>query len=156
MTTLYQWAARHAVPLAAIKELERILGTEPPLVIAATGLSEAAIQQNVRLEASRIGARLWRNNVGAFTDEYGNFIRYGLANESAQVNKVIKSSDLIGIKPVLITPDMVGHVIGQFLSREVKAGDWKYSGSEHEVAQLAWINLITSLGGDAKFTNGGL
>jgi hypothetical protein len=156
MTTLYQWAARHGVTLEAIKELERVLGTEPPLVIAATGLSEAAIQQNVRLEASRIGARLWRNNVGGYKDEYGNFIRYGLANESAQVNKVMKSSDLIGIKPVLVTPAMVGHTIGQFLSREVKAGDWTYSGSEHEVAQLAWINLITSLGGDAKFTNGGL
>lgn len=156
MTTLYQWAARHGVTLEAIKELERVLGVEPPLVIATTGLSEAAVQQNVRFEASRIGARLWRNNVGAYKDEYDNFIRYGLANESAQVNKVMKSSDLIGIKPVLITPEMVGHTIGQFLSREVKAGDWKYSGSDHEVAQLAWINLITSLGGDAKFTNGGL
>jgi hypothetical protein len=151
---LYKWAQRHGVSLAAIKELERLYGVEPDPEVPATGLSEAAVQQNLRLEASRKGVRLWRNNVGAGALEDGSFIRWGLANESSQVNKVIKSGDLIGIRPLLITPQMVGHIVGQFVSREAKPGDWRYAGTDREVAQLAWINLIISLGGDAAFATG--
>jgi hypothetical protein len=152
--TLYKWAQRHGVSLAAIKELERLYGVEPDPIIPATGLSEAAVQQNLRLEASRKGVRLWRNNVGGGELADGSFIRWGLANESSQVNKVIKSGDLIGIRPLTVTPQMVGHVVGQFVSREAKPGDWKYSATEREVAQLTWINLIISLGGDAAFATG--
>jgi hypothetical protein len=83
----------------------------------------------------------------------GGFLRYGLANESSAVNKQVKSADLIGIRPVKITPSMIGMTIGQFMSREVKAGNWKWSGSEREMAQLRWAELILSLGGDACFAN---
>ena len=117
------------------------------------GESEAYIQSLVRLEASRKGARLWRNNVGAAVMQDGSFVRYGLANDSKAVNNAIKSADLIGIKPVLITLDLVGCTIGQFVSREIKASDWKYRGTDRERAQLAWALFILSLGGDAAFTN---
>lgn len=116
--------------------------------------SESAIQSLLRLEASQKGCRLWRNNVGALYTKEGNFIRYGLANESSAINKVIKSADLIGIRPIKITPDMIGKTIGQFLSREIKKPNWKYTGNSREQAQLAWINLINSLGGDACFATG--
>jgi hypothetical protein len=119
-----------------------------------TGLSEAAVQNNVRLEAGRKGVRLFRNNVGATYDKEGNFIRYGLANESSQMNKAIKSSDLIGIRPILVTPQMVGYRVGVFVAREVKRGDWRYAGDPAEQAQLNFIQLITSLGGDAAFATG--
>jgi hypothetical protein len=153
--TLYKWAQRHGVSIGAIKELETLFGIEEPVGHIATGLSEAAVQQNLRLEASRKGVRLFRNNVGAFHDpDTGSFVRYGLANESAQVNAVIKSGDLIGIRPVLIEPHHFGTIIGQFVSREAKPGDWRYSATDREVAQLAWITLITSMGGDAKFATG--
>lgn len=117
-------------------------------------MSEATAQNLVRLAASRAGCRLWRNNVGAGYLTDGTFVRFGLANESAAVNKHIKSADLVGIRPVLITPDHVGQTIGQFLSREVKRPGWRYAGTAHERAQLAWAELVRSLGGDAAFTTG--
>lgn len=151
---LYQWAQRHGIPMTAIKELESLYGVIDRPGAVMTGLSEAAVQNNLRLEGARKGVRLFRNNVGACYDEDRNFIRYGLANESTQVNKVIKSGDLIGIRPLLVTPQMVGHIVGQFVSREAKPGDWRFGNTEREQAQLRWIQLITSLGGDASFATG--
>jgi hypothetical protein len=116
--------------------------------------SEAGILSDIRLEASEKGARLWRNNVGATYTQSGNFIRYGLANDSSQLNAVIKSADLIGIRPILITQEHVGMIIGQFISREVKKPGWRYSNTDRERAQSAWAELILSLGGDACFTTG--
>lgn len=116
--------------------------------------TEKDIQTLVRLEASRNGLRLWRNNVGAVYTQDGSFLRYGLANESRRMNDSVKSSDLIGIRPVLITQAHVGSVIGQFVAREVKATAWRYTGTKREKAQLAFLNLVIALGGDAAFANG--
>lgn len=149
--TLTQWAARHGVSAEALAELTGIV-TDPQS--APTGQSEAAVQQLVRLEASRLGMRLFRNNVGACKDDTGRVIRYGLCNDSAQMNKAVKSSDLIGIRPVIITLDMVGHTIGQFVAREVKRPGWSYRGTDREVAQQAFGQLVLKLGGDFKFCTG--
>ncbi len=113
--------------------------------------SEAGILSDIRLEASEKGARLWRNNVGATYASNGQFIRYGLANDSANLNKAIKSADLIGIRPVLITAEHVGMIIGQFISREIKKPGWSYRHTDREQAQSNWAELIISLGGDACF-----
>lgn len=149
------WALRWGVSAQALQELQTfVLGLDgTPDSVA--GMSEAGVQSRVRLEASKAGCRLWRNNVGAGYAEDGRFMRWGLANDSSQVNAVIKSADLIGIRPRIIQPQDVGKLIGQFLSREVKAGGWRYSGTPREVAQLAWANIINSLGGDASFATGG-
>jgi len=150
---LYPWAIKWGVSVEAIEELRRLLGaidTNPP---HKAGESEGAIQNRIRLEASQKGLRLFRNNVGACMDENGNFIRYGLANDSKKMNDLIKSSDLIGLRPLLIQQDHVGRIIGQFVAREVKAANWSYSGTAREEAQLRFLELVTSLGGDAAFTN---
>jgi len=115
--------------------------------------SEAAIQREIRLESARRGWRLWRNNNGACRDENGRLIRYGLANDSAKMNNVIKSSDLIGITPVTITPDMVGQTVGVFTSIEVKREGWCYTGKGREAAQKKWIDLVVSLGGHGGFVS---
>lgn len=148
-----EWAARWGVPAAALADLRSIV-LSADATGAVDGASEAAAQARVRLEASRKGGRLWRNNVGAGYAEDGSFLRWGLANDSAQVNKVIKSGDLIGLRPVLIRPEHVGLVLGQFVSREMKAPGWRYRGTEREVAQLNWANVINTLGGDARFATG--
>jgi hypothetical protein len=112
------------------------------------------LQADVRYEAAKHGVSLWRNNVGALVDERGVPVRYGLANDSAALNKRVKSGDLIGIRPVTIEQRHVGRVLGQFVSREVKAANWSWSGNDRELAQLRWAELIVSLGGDAAFVNG--
>lgn len=108
----------------------------------------------VRLEAPRYGVWLGRNNVGALLDKRGVPVRYGLANESKQMNEVMKSGDLIGIRAVLIQPWHVGTTIGQFVSRECKRPGWTYRGDAHETAQANWAALVTKYGGDAKFATG--
>nr|WP_297388188.1 hypothetical protein [uncultured Roseateles sp.] len=134
-------------------DLQRQLGMEGT-AHDVPGESEAATSVRVRLEASQKGMRLWRNNVGVLQDETGRPVRYGLANDSPAVNKHIKSADLIGIRPVLIQPQHVGLVLGQFVSREMKEGGWQYKGTEREEAQLRWAQLVASLGGDAAFATG--
>ncbi len=116
--------------------------------------SEAEVQSGVRLEAAQKGIRLWRNNSGAGKLENGNFIRWGLCNESAAVNSRMKSADLIGIRAVKITPDMVGRVVGIFVARECKPEGWTYSGDDTEEAQLRFLHLIRDMGGDAGFATG--
>jgi len=152
---LHDWAIRHNIPNAAIQDLAQQIGMAHPEAAAMPGASEAAVQTQVRLQASQAGSRLWRNNVGATYTKDGAFLRYGLANDSSQMNSRLKSSDLIGIKPVLIGPEHTGRTIGQFVAREVKRGDWKYAGTKREVAQLAFLTMVSSLGGDANFTTGG-
>jgi len=155
MTNITQWAIRHGITPAAMGELYQLLGTDEDIPRVTDGKqSEAGVQQDIRLEASKAGCRLWRNNVGALKDERGVPVRYGLCNESKEMNKRIKSSDLIGIRPVLITPEMVGHRIGQFLAREIKEPGWKYTGKGREEAQLKFGQLVISLGGDFAFANG--
>lgn len=155
MNTLQTWAARWGIPQAALDDLRVDLtrladgGLE-----TVAGESEAAVQTKVRIEASRAGVRLFRNNVGAGYLQDGSFIRWGLANDSAQMNAIVKSGDLVGIRPRVIGFDDVGKTIGQFVSREVKHGGWKWAGTEREVAQASWANLVNSLGGDACFASG--
>ena len=120
-------------------------------------MTEDDAKKVILLKASKLGWRLWRNNVGVLKDERGVPIRFGLANTSKAVNGELKSGDLIGIRPVLITPDMVGKVIGQFVSRECKESHWKYNPRDtRDVAQGRWAALVNSLGGDAKVTVGDL
>lgn len=153
---VYQWAARHHVSAQALYELQAIFGMQgghelPPEV---KGTSEAAVQAAVRLEAARKGVRLFRNNVGALIDSRGVPVRYGLANDSKQLNESIKSADLIGWRPLVIKPHHVGQCVAQFVSRECKRPNWHYTGGDRETAQLAWAQLVVSGGGDAAFCTG--
>lgn len=116
-------------------------------------LLESVIQSLVVQEAALKGCILWRNNVGCLIDKNGRPVRYGLNNISKKANDEYKSSDLIGIKKVTITQDMVGKTIGVFMAREVKRQGWKYKGTEAEKAQKRFIDLVNELGGDACFVN---
>lgn len=150
--TLLEWQRKHGITAEALADLVTMVGLDVPH--SAKDTPEARVQDEARLLASKMGWRLFRNNVGVLKDERGVPVRYGICNDSPAMNKRIKSSDLIGIRPVVITPDMVGSTIGQFVAREVKKAGWKYKGTEHEEAQLAFGTLIIGLGGDFKFWNG--
>ena len=151
---LSAWALRHHVGNDALADLRREIEGNVKNTESAIQLSEAGVSSRVRLEASQRGMHLFRNNVGAGYMQDGSFLRFGLANDSAPLNKRLKSADLIGIRAVLVTPAMVGTHLGQFVSRECKESGWHYTGTEREVAQSTWAMLINSLGGDASFCTG--
>lgn len=161
----YEWAMRH--PQAAA-ELNEVFKAADPSDKVPEGASEARTQQQARLDIAHAGAMSWRNNVGAtpakmeyncarcgFHGEVSQRpVRYGLANDSAQMNSTIKSSDLILAIPRVITPAMVGTTIAQFGAVECKAHGWQFTGKGREGAQQAWLALIESIGGYARFSTG--
>lgn len=148
--TIYEWAQRWNIPQQAFEEFLNIVA---PLNNSnhLDKIDEVAIQNAVRIEATKKDARLWKNTSGAAYTQTGNFIRFGLGNDSEKINKVLKSSDLIGIRKIKITHAHVGEYLGQFICREIKNSKWKYSDTQHEQAQLNWINFINAMGGDACF-----
>lgn len=110
--------------------------------------SEKRIEQEITLECSQVGSTVFKNQVG--TAYRGRMIvkngvrmildpvlvRYGLDKGS---------SDLIGIRPMVITQDMVGKTFGQFLSIEVKKD--KTKGYKATKEQKDWIAFINGNGG---------
>jgi len=93
--------------------------------------AETAIQNRIWKAAARRGWTLFRNNVGVavFPD---SVVRYGLCPGSA---------DLVGIRPVTITADMVGTVVGQFVAVEVKTSRGNVSPE-----QKKWLERMKELG----------
>ena len=74
--------------------------------------------------------------MGTLVDSRGIPVRFGLAKGSG---------DLIGIKQIVITQEMVGSTIGQFWSVEVKTKKGKPT-----QFQLDWQNMVNKLGGYAE------
>lgn len=96
-------------------------------------VKEKPILDEIMLAAPKLGARLFRNNVGMLEDRNGQKVRYGLC---------VGSSDLIGWKQVTITPEMVGKTVAVFLAVEVKTG--KMLPTE---AQNAFTEAVSKSGG---------
>jgi hypothetical protein len=103
-------------------------------------MREQSIMQRVQLEASRKGWRVFRNNVGCLMDQRGVPVRYGL---------MVGSGDLIGWRPVTITPEMVGQTLAQFVSLEVKGPRGVVS-----EAQQRWAGMVERAGGLALVVRG--
>ena len=99
----------------------------------ASSPSEHEIQQRIRLACGRGAVRLWRNNTGALVDQQGRFVRFGLCKGS---------SDLIGLRSVVVTPEMVGQRIAQFVALEIKTDCGTVSPE-----QRAFLRLVQQLGG---------
>ena len=151
--SMAKWCVRWGLPAQAMNELQAVLH-EPTVVKSpkrARPLSEAAVLQRVRMDAPHKGIYTWRNNMVVAKDESGRQVRGGLANDSREMNEVLKSADLIGVEKYTVKPSDVGRLLGLFWSIECKPSDWTYSGGAHERAQLEWAKLIGSLGGRAIF-----
>ncbi len=99
----------------------------------ASSPSEHEIQQRIRLACGRGAVRLWRNNTGALVDQQGRFVRFGLCKGS---------SDLIGLRSLEVTPEMVGRRLAQFVALEIKTESGTVS-----TEQRAFLRLVQQLGG---------
>lgn len=93
---------------------------------------ERPIQSEIQLAATGPDSRLWRNNVGALKDRTGRLVCYGLCPGS---------SDLIGYRSVVITPEMVGQRVAVFAAVEVK------DQGQPTDQQEAFIRLVQDAGG---------
>ena len=149
---LLEWQRKHGITAEALADLVTMVGLDVPRSTKDT--PEARVQDAIRLCASKNGAILWRNTVGALKDENGRLIRYGLCNDTKKLNENIKSSDLIGITPVMITDEMVGSLVGVFTAVEVKKSDWKFLQSDKRAcAQLKFGQIVIAKGGIFTFAN---
>lgn len=153
MNTIDTWAQRWRIPDQAIAELKALFVAMVPFTVPAGAVknTEAGAQQAIRLAAPGHGVSLWRNNNGAVTTHDGRMVRFGLGNDSAVMNKIVKSSDLIGITPVIITAEYLGRTLGIFTSIEVKRPGWTWKDTKREQAQLKWLEHIRGKGGIGKF-----
>jgi hypothetical protein len=116
---------------------------------------ESTVEQEISIRAKYFNCTLMRNNSGAFKDNDGRVVFFGLGNTSAKRNREIKSSDRIGFTEVIVTPEMVGKKIAVFTAIEVKKESWNPDKKldEHEIAQNNFLQFITSRGGIAGFVN---
>lgn len=115
--------------------------------------AEAIVQDEIQMDAPKIGVNFLRNNSGVLRDATGRPVRFGLGNVSERVNKLFRSSDLIGIATVTITPDMVGKKIGVFVAAEIKEEGWTPPKrlDDRLVGQANFINWVQERGGFASF-----
>ncbi len=103
---------------------------------------ETNLQNNILIHASKLpGLTLFRNVVGEFrTQQGGGYVKTGLCPGS---------SDLIGYRTVVITPDMVGEKIAQFVAVEVKTPK---KGSRESEKQFLFRQRVSERGGLAVVT----
>lgn len=117
-------------------------------------MKESATASHIRLAAAQNGVHLWRNNSGAFQNDTGRWVRFGLGNDSKKISDVIKSSDFIGGTPVVVTPDMVGQTVLILTAVETKPSGWKLIPSDSRgLAQQNFHDIIKKLGGYAGFAS---
>lgn len=111
---------------------------------------ESTVASHIVLDAAQGGEWLMRNNSGGFYDDTGRFVRYGLGSFLPQHG--CKSSDYVGIQSLVVTPEMVGQVIGVFVAIETKPEGWHFNNNDkHCLAQKKFIDMVNAAGGRAGF-----
>ena len=86
-------------------------------------MKESELMRQIQLEASKLGARLLRNNVGMLKDRRGTYVRYGLGSGSS---------------------DLIGWYKGRFLAVEVKIDNEEPT--EEQENFLDQVNLAGGIG----------
>ena len=112
---------------------------------------ETNISKRIQKATSKLGARLFRQNVGgAWVGKVTRVSQTSVLIENArpiQMGLITGSSDLIGWYPVVITPEMVGRKVAVFTAMEVK--------TPHGIAspeQKNFVAVIEEAGGIAAIT----
>ncbi len=132
LNPLEQWRQKHGINDDAWTDLCVTLAFNPPMPTPAeeTDYGETAISSTIRLEASKLGVSLWRNNSGVATNRDGRPVRFGLGNDSKRLNETMKSSDLIGLTSR-----------GTFVAVEVKRPGWHARFERFTPRELAQWNF---------------
>lgn len=109
---------------------------------------EKNIQSSILLTLSEAGSTVWRNEtagawVGRLVYRDGQIVTLAGAC-MIQAGLCVGSSDILGITPVTITPDMVGRTVGVFTAVEVKAAKGRVS-----LEQQRFIDAVKRAGGIA-------
>lgn len=114
------------------------------------GARETAIQNSGLIAASKQGAKLFRNQVGAGwvcppnrTKKYTkNGKRYVLLEDPRWMEYGFPtgSGDVQGLHPVVITADMVGQKIARYVNAEAKTEDGKPGKGQSEWHEFIWAN----------------
>ena len=121
-------------------------------------MSEASILKAAHLAAGSLpGVRLFRNQVGQGVAGQvvkrqrdlllvrGNPVTMGLC---------VGSSDLVGWRSVVVTPDMVGHRLAQFVALEVKTDTGRVSDEQRNfitrVLEAGGVAAVVRSAEDAK------
>ena len=102
-------------------------------------MSEQELQQRIRLALGQGPVRLWRNNVGALRDERGRLVTYGLCRGS---------SDLIGLRQLIIGPEHLGQHLAVFAAIEIKAKRGRVTAEQEQF--LAAVQQLGGLAGVAR------
>ena len=96
--------------------------------------------------------RLWKNHVGVglpYSEVKKAFDYYHLQQALHHIPKikygVTGSADIMGLRSIIITPDMVGKIIGQIVYIECKTGN-----AVQSKQQKAFEKMVTTLGGFYK------
>lgn len=109
-------------------------------------LKESNVLKETMLVGSKAGLTLFRNNTGtAWQGDYSRTHSGSVLLRNPRVvhfGLCVGSSDLIGWRQVVITPDMVGQKIAQFIGLETKYG--RRTATE---AQDNFLNQLDNAGG---------
>lgn len=100
-------------------------------------MRDSSISDRVLLELTAQDWLLWKNPVGSARLDSGQFVRFGVCNPGG--------SDLIGLRSVVVTPDMVGQRLAVFAAIESKTKNYNVSRP-----QRLFLNAISRAGGIAQ------
>jgi hypothetical protein len=115
---------------------------------------EAAVVKTVQINASAKGWRLFRNAVGMAWQ--GKLVGRGVESVALDGARRVPyglgvgSSDLVGWRPVVITPDMVGKTVAQFCAVECKTPAYPDTTPEQD----AFLDAVAAAGGAAYIARG--
>lgn len=144
---LEDWARRWGIPHGALIELQWISVPQFDAAILRPGQddapSENAVSASLRVDAPKHGCVLMRNNSGVTPGDAKKGIRpvrYGLGNDSKNLNAVMKSSDLLGLDSR-----------GRFLAVEAKPVGWRFKGTPREIGQRNFLDMVIRHGGVGTF-----
>lgn len=125
-------------------------------------MSEFKIMQDIQVFASKLGCRLFRNNVGL--GWVGKSVRID-RRMTVQVDAgdvIVKharplhaglclgSSDLIGFTPIVVTESMIGQTFAVFTAAEIKDSNGRATKE-----QAAFLAMIHDMGGIAVLAKSG-